>query len=114
MLVVNDMMKDWSRKSIPKVMVDNHARSKKISQCLIILNNSVYLTYLFKPLFSYIFHPVEDRKFLAAVYFPFDGRQSPYYEIITVGQLILSFGCLNILPLIDGLLTFSVQNPWSN
>lgn len=108
MLVINDMLEDWSKKVVPRVMIENRARSRTISKTLIILNNLMCFTYVLKTLLSYIFDPIEERKFLAAVSFPFDGRQSPFYELIFIGQLILASTCLNVNCMIEGILAFSV------
>lgn len=57
---------------------------------------------------SYIFDATEDRKYLTPVIFPMDGKQSPLYEIIFIGQFIAATVCFNSQALMEGLLATSV------
>lgn len=114
MLVVNKITEDHLRNSMSsrlsrsELMVQNSVRSQLISKCIIVLYNSMNLTYVLRTLASYFFDDVQDRKFLAQVTFPVDGRQSPLYEFIFVGQLITASICFNSHALVEGFLVTTV------
>ena len=106
------MLEDWNEikhKKTCNVMMDNFTRSKLVSKSIIILYNTMHFTYVLKTLISYAFDSVEDRKYLAAVTFPIDGKQSPIFECVFVGQFCLALTTFNVHALIEGLLASSVS-----
>ena len=110
MTLVNKMFNDCKTDEEPalKKISENCMRSQLVSKMIIYLYNTMNFTYFLRTIVSYIFDTVEDRKYLAQVTFPFDGRQSPAYEIIVIGQFITACLCFNSQALIEGLLATSV------
>ncbi|NP_001177641.1 odorant receptor 72 [Nasonia vitripennis] len=118
MTILNKMLEDWqTMKMIEefKAMTDNFERSKWICKSIVMLYNSLILTFLLKPAISYMNDSVEHREYLAPVSFPkfMDAKQSPMYEIITAGEIVTTFLCLNSHALIEGLLASSVLHACS-
>lgn len=114
MTILNKMLEDWqTMRTIEKfkAMADNFERSRWICKSIIMLYNTLILTFLLKPVISYMNDPVEDRQYLAPVSFPkfVNAKQSPIYEIINIGEVVTTFFCLNSHALIEGLLASSVS-----
>lgn len=112
MVVISKIFEDWKinqKETVPDVMVENCMRSQIVSKLVILLYNSMNFTYFLRTIISYIFDTVEDRKFLAQVTFPVDGRQTPMYEIIIFLQFITASICFNSQALVEGLLATLVN-----
>ncbi|XP_058805737.1 odorant receptor Or2-like isoform X1 [Phymastichus coffea] len=112
-LVINTISDDHLQNSKceeprSEVMLQNSTRSQLISKCIIVMYNSMNMTYVLRTLASYVVDEVQDRKFLAQVTFPVDARQSPLYEFIFIGQVITASICFNSNAFIEGMLVTAV------
>lgn len=101
---------DWNNKDEPpsELMKENRHVSHVMSKSVIFLYNSMNFTYFLRTVASWIFDPVQERKFLAQVKFPIDCRQSPIYEVTVVAQFITASICFNSQSFIEGFLSFLV------
>lgn len=111
MTVITKIIDDWKidSKLVSEMMAENCTRSQTVSKFVIFLYNSMNFTYFLRTVISYIFDDVEDRKFLAQVTFPIDGRQTPLYEIIIFFQFVTASICFNSQALLEGLLATLVS-----
>ncbi|XP_058805760.1 uncharacterized protein LOC131672513 [Phymastichus coffea] len=108
------MSNDWRLESIrSEVMKKNGTRFQRVAIFIIIMDNVVNFTYFLQTVTSYIFDEIPDRKFLARVKFPMDARQSPFYEIIIIGQFITASIHFNAHALVDGFLVTLVLHACS-
>lgn len=109
--IISIITNDWRKESkMSEVMRNNCMWFKRVATYIIVMYSIMNFTYFLQPLNSYIFDEVPDRKFLFPVDFPIDGRQSPYYELSSVGQLITASILINANAFIDGFLITSVGN----
>ncbi|NP_001177698.1 odorant receptor 71 [Nasonia vitripennis] len=112
--MVDTMFEDWqtSKKTIEELnaMKDHFERSKWLCKSIIMLYNSLILTFLLKPVRSYMNDSIEGRQYLAPVSFPkfIDAKQSPIYEIVIIGEIGTAFFCINSHALVEGLLASTV------
>jgi hypothetical protein len=107
MFVISQILEDWNIEN-KWVIADNYIRSQLLSKLIILLYNTMNFTYFLRAIISYMVDAIEDRKFLAEVTFPIDGRQSPIYEVILLSQFFTASICFNSHALIEGLLATMV------
>lgn len=111
--MISTISNDWRHESkTSEVMRNNCTWFQRVAKFIIILDNSMNFTYFLQTLVSYISDEIPDRKFLARVKFPIDARQSPFYEIMIIGQFITSSIHFNANALVEGFLITLVSNPF--
>ncbi|KAJ8679629.1 hypothetical protein QAD02_015416, partial [Eretmocerus hayati] len=116
-LMIDEVYDDWVAENISKpshrIIARNIKTARKLSYSIMALYSVMNSSFLLKSVVSYLFGDVDDRIFIVPAVFPWNGRQSPIYEITIISQFIMSSSVLYSLAVIEGQLAFLVLHATS-
>lgn len=112
-LLIEEISEDWRRLKVSKdqEIMDKYVKYANIFctfDCILYILAALF--YYPETLISYLSKPVEARKLVLDITYPFNCRPSPFFEIVTIIQTVLIFLMISADALSEILLGTLVSN----
>ncbi|KAJ8680553.1 hypothetical protein QAD02_016340 [Eretmocerus hayati] len=115
--LIQEIHDDWASENISrsshKIIEKNIKTARFLSYLFLVLYGFINISLLLESMESYMIGDIDKREFITPVYFYWDAKQSPAYELILAHQFIFASAGVYSTAIIEGQLAFMVLHACS-